>query len=182
VEPFQAWTTGPRVADPAGFVPIAWTNDGPVAFAHRDHRVYGAFFHPESPRTEKGDVILDNFLSLCGVERSWTPAAFVARQVELIRQQVGDGKVICALSGGVDSTVTALLIHRAVGEQLRCVFVDHGLLRKGEREEVEQAFRRYGIDLIVVDAQARFLEKLKGVTDPEAKRKIIGHEFIEVFE
>lgn len=183
VEPFQAWTTGPRVADPAGFVPIAWTNDGPVAFAHRDHRVYGAFFHPESPRTEKGDVILDNFLSLCGVERSWTPAAFVARQVELIRQQVGDGKVICALSGGVDSAVTAAIIHRAVGDQLHCIFVDHGLLRKGEKEQVVRTFREVlGIPLEVVDAESRFLERLAGVTDPEQKRKIIGHEFIEVFE
>jgi len=183
VEPFRAWTTGPRVADPEGFQPIAWTFGGPVAFAHRERRVYGAFFHPESPRTEKGDAILDNFLTLCGVERSWTPAAFVARQVERIREQVRDGKVICALSGGVDSAVTAAIIHRAVGDQLHCIFVDHGLLRKGEKEQVIRTFREVlGIPLEVIDAESRFLERLAGVTDPEQKRKIIGYEFIEVFE
>lgn len=183
VEPFPAWTTGPRLADPQGFAPIAWTADGPVGYAHGERPIFGLFFHPESSRTEKGDIVLENFLTLCAIERSWTPAAFVAWQVERIREQVGEGRVLCGLSGGVDSAVTALLIHRAIGDQLRCVFVDHGLLRKGERAEVEEAFvEGYGIHLEVVDAEARFLEKLAGVTDPEAKRKIIGHEFIEIFE
>lgn len=183
VEPFQAWTTGPRLADAEGYAPIAWTADGPVAFAHGEKPIFGSFFHPESARTEKGAIVLENFLDLCGMERSWTPAAFVAWQVESIRKQVGKGRVICGLSGGVDSAVTALLIHRAIGDQLHCVFVDNGLLRKGERQEVEEAFvKGFGISLEVVDAESRFLEKLAGVRDPEAKRKIIGHEFIEVFE
>lgn len=183
VEPFEAWTTGPRIADAAGYAPIAWTADGPVAFAHAERPIFGSFFHPESARTEKGDTVLENFLGICAIERSWTPAAFVAWQIERIREQVGEGRVVCGLSGGVDSAVTALLIHRAIGDQLHCVFVDHGLLRKREREEVEEAFvHRFGISLEVVDAEARFLEKLAGVTDPEAKRKIIGHEFIEVFD
>ena len=146
--------------------------------------IYGIQFHPEVVHTPYGHEILNKFLSdVCGCERSWSPASIVHQQIARIREQVGDGRVICGLSGGVDSSVAALLVHRAVGEQLTCVFVDHGLMRKDEGEQVVSAFRdTFKVPLVAVDAERRFLEKLEGVTDPEAKRKAIGGEFIRVFE
>jgi GMP synthase (glutamine-hydrolysing) len=134
--------------------------------------------------TPYGQEILTRFLTdVCGCERTWTAASIVEDQVRRIREQVGDGRVICGLSGGVDSSVAALLVHRAVGEQLTCVFVDHGLMRKDEGEQVVGAFRdTFKVPLVAVDAETRFLQKLKGVTEPEAKRKAIGAEFIRVFE
>ncbi len=134
--------------------------------------------------TPYGQEILTRFLTeVCGCERTWSAKEIVEDQIARIRRQVGDGKVICGLSGGVDSSVAALLVHRAVGDQLTCVFVDHGLMRKDEGEQVESAFRdTFKVPLVAVDAEERFLEKLKGVTEPEAKRKAIGAEFIRVFE
>jgi GMP synthase (glutamine-hydrolysing) len=146
--------------------------------------VYGIQFHPEVVHTPYGHEILLRFLTeVCGCERTWSAASIVEEQIARIRQQVGDGQVICGLSGGVDSSVAALLVHRAVGDQLTCVFVDHGLMRKEEGEQVISAFRdNFKVPLVAVDAEARFLEKLRGVTEPEAKRKTIGAEFIRVFE
>jgi GMP synthase (glutamine-hydrolysing) len=170
---------------PAGFTALASSSASPVAAVEDPGRgIYGIQFHPEVVHTPYGQEILTRFLTdVCGCERTWTAASIVEDQVRRIREQVGDGRVICGLSGGVDSSVAALLVHRAVGEQLTCVFVDHGLMRKDEGEQVVSAFRdTFKVPLVAVDAEQRFLEKLKGVTEPEAKRKAIGAEFIRVFE
>jgi GMP synthase (glutamine-hydrolysing) len=172
-------------APPPGFTALASSSASPVAAVEDSERgIYGIQFHPEVVHTPYGQEILTRFLTdVCGCERTWTAASIVEDQVRRIREQVGDGRVICGLSGGVDSSVAALLVHRAVGEQLTCVFVDHGLMRKDEGEQVVSAFRdTFKVPLVAVDAERRFLEKLKGVTEPEAKRKAIGAEFIRVFE
>jgi GMP synthase (glutamine-hydrolysing) len=146
--------------------------------------IYGIQFHPEVVHTPYGQEILTRFLTdVCGCEPTWSAASIVEEQVRRIREQVGEGNVICGLSGGVDSSVAALLVHRAVGEQLTCVFVDHGLMRKEEGEQVIKTFRdTFKVPLVAVDAETRFLDRLVGVTEPEAKRKAIGAEFIRVFE
>ncbi|MDH7577026.1 MAG: glutamine-hydrolyzing GMP synthase [Bacillota bacterium] len=170
---------------PPGFLVAATTPQTPVAaMFDKARQLYGVQFHPEVHHTPQGREILARFLyDVCGCRGDWTPVSFVAEQVETIRQTVGNERVIGALSGGVDSAVAATLVHRAVGDRLTCIFVDHGLLRKGERDEVEKTFRRdLGIRTVVVEARNRFLTKLAGVTDPEAKRRVIGHEFIRVFE
>jgi len=170
---------------PPGFVALASSGASPVAAVEDTERgVYGIQFHPEVVHTPYGQEILTRFLTeICGCERTWSAASIVEEQIRRIREQVGDSKVICGLSGGVDSSVAALLVHRAVGDQLTCVFVDHGLMRKGEGEQVVDAFRdTFKVPLVAVDAERRFLQKLKGVTDPEAKRRTIGAEFIRVFE
>jgi GMP synthase (glutamine-hydrolysing) len=170
---------------PPGFTALASSTASPVAALESVERgIYGIQFHPEVVHTPYGQQILERFLvDICGCERTWSPASIVDAQVERIRAQVGDGRVICGLSGGVDSSVAAVLVHRAIGDQLTCVFVDHGLMRKNEGEQVIAAFRdRFHIPLVAVDAEDRFLAQLSGVTDPEAKRKAIGAEFIRVFE
>jgi GMP synthase (glutamine-hydrolysing) len=170
---------------PPGFTALASSSASPVAAVEDPERgVYGIQFHPEVVHTSYGQEILTRFLTeVCGCEGTWSAASIVEDQVRRIRKQVGDGKVICGLSGGVDSSVAALLVHRAVGEQLTCVFVDHGLMRKDEGEQVVSAFRdTFKVPLVAVDAETRFLEKLAGVTEPEAKRKVVGAEFIRVFE
>jgi GMP synthase (glutamine-hydrolysing) len=170
---------------PPGFAALASSTASPVAaFESLERSIYGIQFHPEVVHTPFGQDILKTFLAdVCGCDMEWSAASIVEEQIARIRAQVGDGKVICGLSGGVDSSVAALLVHRAIGDQLTCVFVDHGLMRKNEGEQVISAFRdRFGIPLVAVDAEERFLTKLRGVTDPEAKRKAIGAEFIRVFE
>ena len=170
---------------PGGFTALASSTASPVAaFESTERRIYGIQFHPEVVHTPYGQDILKTFLrDVCGCDMAWSAASIVEEQIARIRAQVGTGKVICGLSGGVDSSVAALLVHRAVGDQLTCVFVDHGLMRKNEGEQVIAAFRdRFGIPLVAVDAEERFLAKLRGVTDPETKRKRIGAEFIRVFE
>jgi len=172
-------------APPAGFTALASSSASPVAaIEDLEHDVYGIQFHPEVVHTPYGQQILTRFLrEACRCELSWSAASIVEEQVKRIRAQVGEGSVICGLSGGVDSSVAALLVHRAVGDQLTCVFVDHGLMRKDEGEQVVSAFRdTFKVPLVAVDAEQRFLAKLKGVTEPEAKRKAIGAEFIRVFE
>ncbi len=172
-------------APPSGFTALASSSASPVAAIEDvEHGVYGIQFHPEVVHTPYGQQILTRFLrEVCRCERSWSAASIVEEQVKRIRAQVGEGSVICGLSGGVDSSVAALLVHRAVGDQLTCVFVDHGLMRKDEGEQVVSAFRdTFKVPLVAVDAEQRFLAKLKGVTEPEAKRKAIGAEFIRVFE
>jgi len=170
---------------PSGFTALASSSASPVAAVENIERnIYGIQFHPEVVHTPYGQEILTRFLTdIAGCERTWSARSIVEDQIERIRAQVGDGKVICGLSGGVDSSVAALLVHRAVGDQLTCVFVDHGLMRKGEGEQVVSAFRdTFKVALVAVDAEERFLAKLRGVTEPEAKRKAIGAEFIRVFE
>jgi GMP synthase (glutamine-hydrolysing) len=170
---------------PAGFTALASSTASPVAAVeNRERGIYGIQFHPEVVHTPYGQEILTRFLTeVCGCERTWSAASIAEDQIARIRRQVGDGRVICGLSGGVDSSVAALLVHRAIGDQLTCVFVDHGLMRKDEGEQVISAFRdTFKVPLVAVDAEQRFLEKLKGVTEPEAKRKAIGAEFIRVFE
>ncbi len=172
-------------APPPGFTALASSSSSPVAAVEDAARgIYGIQFHPEVVHTPYGREILTRFLTeVCGCEPTWSAASIVEEQVRRIRQQVGDGGVICGLSGGVDSSVAALLVHRAVGEQLTCVFVDHGLMRKDEGEQVVRTFRdTFKVPLVAVDAEMRFLKKLEGVTEPEAKRKAIGAEFIRVFE
>jgi GMP synthase (glutamine-hydrolysing) len=177
---------GDRVeALPPGFEPVATTSNAPFAAAE-DHRrrFYAVQFHPEVVHTPRGKDVLWNFAhDVCGCSGSWSMRAYVDVAVEQIRAQVKDGHVICALSGGVDSAVAALLVHRAIGDRLRCIFVDNGVLRSKEREQVEDVFgRMFHLPLVTVDASRRFLSRLAGVTDPEQKRKIIGREFIAVFE
>ena len=170
---------------PAGFRITGKTADCPVAAMEcTSKKLYAVQFHPEVMHTPKGLEMLRNFvLGVCGCKGEWTMANFVQRTVAELREKIGDKKVLCALSGGVDSSVAAVLLHRAVGDNLTCIFVDHGLLRKDEGRQVEALFRgEYDINLIAVDASARFYEKLAGVSDPEQKRKIIGEEFIRVFE
>jgi GMP synthase (glutamine-hydrolysing) len=170
---------------PAGFSALASTENTKIAaMGDATRHLYSVQFHPEVVHTPNGMTILKNFLyDVCDCAPSWTRVSIIEREIESIRATVGDSKVICGLSGGVDSATAAVLVHKAVGDRLTCIFVDHGLLRKGEAEQVEETFNKhFKINLIAVDARERFMEKLAGVTDPEQKRKIIGHEFIRVFE
>jgi GMP synthase (glutamine-hydrolysing) len=170
---------------PPGFTPLASSPASPVAAVeHVERGLYGIQFHPEVVHTPYGTEILSRFLrQIAGCEREWSPASLIAEQVERIRAQVGDAGVVCGLSGGIDSATAAVLVHRAIGDQLTCVLVDHGLMRKNEAQQVVETFRdRLGVPLIAVDAADRFLDRLAGETEPEAKRKIIGEEFIRVFE
>jgi GMP synthase (glutamine-hydrolysing) len=172
-------------APPPGFSALAASTASPVAaFESVERGVYGIQFHPEVVHTPYGNQVLTNFLAdVCGCERTWSPTSVIEDQIERIRAQVGNGRAICGLSGGVDSSVAALLVHRAIGDRLTCVFVDHGLMRKDEGAQVIKAFRdHFHVPLVAVDAEERFLARLAGVTDPEEKRKRIGTEFIRVFE
>ncbi|MFF4773115.1 glutamine-hydrolyzing GMP synthase [Microtetraspora fusca] len=172
------------VAAPAGFAVTASTADTPVAgFESPERGFYGVQFHPEVLHSEHGQAVMKHFLDAAGCRPSWTMLNIVDDAIAAVREQVGDGRAICALSGGVDSAVAAAIVQRAIGDRLTCVFVDHGLLRKGEAEQVERDFvEATGVKLRVVDAEERFLKALAGVVDPEEKRKIIGREFIRVFE
>jgi GMP synthase (glutamine-hydrolysing) len=169
---------------PEGFTPLAASPSSPVAALEDPARgLYGIQFHPEVVHTPYGQEILERFLrEIAGCEERWSPASVIDEQVERIRAQVGDAGVICGLSGGVDSATAAALVHRAIGDQLTCVLVDHGLMRKNEAEQVVAAMRELGVNLVHVDAEERFLTRLAGVDEPERKRKIIGEEFIRVFE
>src|SRR3954449_743235 len=170
---------------PPGFTALASSSESPVAALEApDRGLYGIQFHPEVVHTPYGTDVLRRFLDdICGCSMDWSAASVIDEQVARIREQVGEGRVICGLSGGVDSSVAALLVHKAIVDQLTCVFVDHGLMRKNEGDQVVAAFRdHYQVPLVAVDAAERFLARLAGVTEPEAKRKIIGGEFIRVFE
>jgi GMP synthase (glutamine-hydrolysing) len=169
---------------PAGFEALAASPGSPVAACeHTGRGLYGIQFHPEVVHTPYGAQVLDRFLrEISGCAETWSPASVISEQVERIRAQVGDAGVICGLSGGVDSATAAALVHRAIGDQLTCVLVDHGLMRKNEAQQVVEAMRELGVNLVHVEAQERFLDRLAGVDDPERKRKIIGEEFIRVFE
>jgi GMP synthase (glutamine-hydrolysing) len=186
-EALAVWMShGDRVEElPPGFEPVASTPSAPFA-AVQDvrRRFFGVQFHPEVVHTPHGSEILRNFaIGVCRLSGTWSMRAYVEVAVEQIRAQVGGGHAICALSGGVDSAVAALLVHRAIGDRLRCIFVDNGVLRAGERDQVEKVFgQMFHLPLVTADARFRFLAKLAGVTDPEQKRKIIGREFIAVFE
>ncbi|MFQ5703562.1 MAG: glutamine-hydrolyzing GMP synthase [Gemmatimonadales bacterium] len=183
----RVWMShGDRVTSiPPEFKVTASSSNSPVAaFQSTGGGLYGVQFHPEVVHTVRGTEMLRNFVfSVCNCEPNWTAGHFITDQIEAIRQQVGSRSAICGLSGGVDSSVAAALVHKALGDRLTCIFVDHGLLRMGERQQVEREFRaNLGIRLIVVDAAARFLERLSGADEPEEKRRIIGHTFIDVFE
>jgi GMP synthase (glutamine-hydrolysing) len=177
---------GDRIENmPEGFKVLASSRNSPVAaMADLSRRLFGVQFHPEVAHTPKGMRILKNFLfRVCRCEPLWTMSSFVERTIHDLRKKIGSDRVICGVSGGVDSTITAVLLHKAIGEQLSCIFVDNGLLRRGEGEEVMELFKDlYRVDIHMVDASEHFLQKLKSVTDPEEKRKIIGREFIAVFE
>jgi GMP synthase (glutamine-hydrolysing) len=169
---------------PSGFRSLAYSDNAPVAVMGNDHGMLGLQFHPEVVHTPQGKQIIENFLyRVCGCRGDWTAANFVSESIDRIREQVGTGHVICALSGGVDSAVAATLVHRAVGDQLTCIFVNNGLLRREEPERILDTFRRHlKMNLIYVEATDRFLQTLAGVTDPETKRHRVGEEFIRVFE
>jgi GMP synthase (glutamine-hydrolysing) len=172
-------------APPAGAIVTGGSDSTPIAaFEARERGLYGVQFHPEVVHTPHGQEVLKNFLyGVAGARPTWTPAAVIEEQVERIRGQIGAARVLCGLSGGVDSAVAALLVHKAVGDQLTCVFVDHGLLRKGEAAQVVETFEgHFHVPLVHVDATARFLARLEGVTEPEEKRRLVGEDFIRVFE
>ena len=183
---FQVWMShGDRIATlPPGFSSLAYTENSPVAALGNGNGIFGLQFHPEVNHTPLGQSILENFLvRTCDCRESWTPGNFVSDSIKRIQEQVGDGRVICALSGGVDSAVTAMLLHKAIGDQLTCIFVNNGLLRLEEPERVQDTFKRnMGLNLVYADASERFLTELAGVIDPEQKRKVIGEDFIRVFE
>ncbi|MGB0389255.1 MAG: glutamine-hydrolyzing GMP synthase [Ardenticatenaceae bacterium] len=186
-DPLRVWMShGDRLeAIPPGWRTLARTSNAPyAAMGDHERQLYGIQFHPEVQHTPQGDAILANFLfKVCGCEKDWTPAHFIDEAIERIRQQVGDGQVICGLSGGVDSTVTATLIGQAIGDQLTCVFVDHGLLRLREAEQViETCVHQQGLNVVAVNPIEEYLEALAGVIDPQQKRKIIGEKFVRIFE
>jgi len=168
---------------PSDFDVVATTDDVTVAaYKIKGEPTWGVQFHPEVFHTEDGQLLLDNFLTICGMKKDWTPASFIEGTVEMLKQQLGDDKVILALSGGVDSSVTAVLLNRAIGKNLTCIFVDHGLLRKNEFETVLRDYEHLGLNVKGIDAKERFYSQLAGVSDPEKKRKIIGKGFIDLFE
>ena len=169
---------------PQGFKTLAYTENSPFAVMGNDNGIYGLQFHPEVVHTPHGKTIFQNFvLQICGCQGNWTPANFIAESVDKIKEQVGGGRVVCALSGGVDSAVTATLIDRAIGNNLTCIFINNGLLRRDEPERVLSTFKRnLKMDVVYIDATDRFLERLKEVSDPEKKRHLIGNEFIQIFE
>lgn len=170
---------------PEGFEKAAHTEHTPVAAMYSEERnFYGVQFHPEVRHTPEGQQMIENFLfKVCGCQGNWDMESFVEFQIQEIRETVGDKRVLCALSGGVDSSVAALLVHKAVGDRLTCIYVDHGFMRKYESEQVRETFEgKFGLNLDFVDARERFMAKMEGVSDPEQKRKIIGNEFIRVFE
>ena len=169
---------------PPDFTALAYTENSPVAVMGNGKGIFGLQFHPEVAHTPEGKTILKNFVyRICGCKKNWTMGNFINNSIARIKEQVGQGKVICALSGGVDSAVVATLIHRAIGDQLTCIFVNNGLLRREEAERTHKVFQQnLGMNIVYVDASERFLNRLKGVIDPEVKRKAIGEEFIRVFE
>jgi GMP synthase (glutamine-hydrolysing) len=169
---------------PGGFTVVGSSESNPVAAVESaERKLYGIMFHPEVNHSEGGTAVLARFLDLCGCRRDWSSASFTQEAVAAVQEQVGGDRVLCALSGGVDSAVAALIVHEAIGDRLTCVFVDNGLLRKDEREQVKKRFAdKLKLKVVTVDASKRFLTKLKGVADPERKRKIIGKEFIDVFQ
>jgi len=170
---------------PDGFRVLGTSENSPfAAVRHAERPIWGVQFHPEVAHTEGGEALLRNFVQrICGCQQSWTMESFIEEEIQRIRERVGNRRAVCGLSGGVDSSVAATLVHRAIGDQLTCLFVDNGLLRAGEREEVETLFRdREHIQLVTIRAEERFLKALAGVSDPEKKRRIIGHTFIEIFE
>ncbi len=170
---------------PEGFAVMGHTDNAPIAaLADHQRHFYGLQFHPEVVHTPLGNDIIKNFvIEICGVEPKWDMGSYIEKEVKKIKEQVGDSRVICGLSGGVDSSVAAVLIHKAIGDQLTCIFVNNGLLRKGEAEKVQSTFsKHFGIDLRYVEAEKRFVDKLKDIEDPEKKRKVIGNEFVRVFE
>jgi GMP synthase (glutamine-hydrolysing) len=171
-------------AAPAGFSVVATSANAPIAaMADPQRALYAILFHPEVVHTERGLEILRNFaFGICGCTGDWTMASFVEEATARVRAQVGDGRVVCALSGGVDSTVAALIIHRAIGDKLTCIFVDNGVLRLDEAAQIRKRYERLKLPLVFVDASTLFLDRLAGVTDPEKKRKVIGATFIDVFE
>ena len=176
---------GDRIEEmPPGFSVLAYTENSPIAVIGNDSGIFGLQFHPEVVHTPYGTTILKNFVyKVCGCQGNWTMGNFVNDSLDRIKEQVGKGRVINALSGGVDSSVVATLIHRAIGDQLTCIFVNNGLLRRQEAERTLNVFQKnLGMNIIYVDASDRFLNRLKGITDPETKRKVIGNEFIQVFE
>jgi GMP synthase (glutamine-hydrolysing) len=176
---------GDEIAEmPPGFSALGYTENSPIAAMGNAQGIIGLQFHPEVAHTPNGKDILRNFLyNVCGCSGNWTSGSFVTESVERIQKQIGSGRVICALSGGVDSSVAAALIHRAVGDQLTCIFVNNGLLRRGEAERTLNTFRRnLKMNIAYIDATDRFLDRLKGITEPEKKRKLVGEEFIHVFE
>jgi GMP synthase (glutamine-hydrolysing) len=183
---FPVWMShGDQVIElPPSFKTLAYTENSPFAVIGNDNSIYGLQFHPEVVHTAHGKTIFQNFvLQICGCQGNWTPANFIAESVDKIKEQVGGGRVVCALSGGVDSAVTATLIDRAIGNKLTCIFINNGLLRRDEPERVLNTFKRnLKMDVVYIDASDRFLGRLKGVNDPEQKRHLIGNEFIQIFE
>ncbi|MBT7082350.1 MAG: glutamine-hydrolyzing GMP synthase, partial [Chloroflexi bacterium] len=183
---FPVWMShGDRIDKmPTDFTSLAYTDNSPVAVMGNQQGIIGLQFHPEVIHTPNGKTIIKNFLyNICGCHGTWTPSNFAAESIAKIKEQVGDDKVICALSGGVDSAVVATLIHKAIGDNLICIFVNNGLLRKEEAERTIQVFKKnLKMNLIYIEATDRFLKRLEGITDPEKKRKLIGEEFIRIFE
>ena len=169
---------------PPGFKILAYTENSPFAVIGNDSGIYGLQFHPEVVHTAHGKTIFQNFVfQICGCQGNWTPANFISESVDKIKEQVSGGRVVCALSGGVDSAITATLIDRAIGNKLTCIFINNGLLRRDEPERVLSTFKRnLKMDIVYIDASDRFLERLKGVSDPEQKRHLVGNEFIQIFE